>query len=221
MALLLADNFVDTDGVLLENHTPTGPRAAGTWTRVGGAAGGIVIKNNRCRFVDVGASTLYHGPDNGTANHYIKIVVGNGGTSNVNGPYFTAVIRAKDAGSFVGFRHFDTKNQLFNWDGGPHVVQETAAGQVIGIGDTIELSSDGNIVTVKINDKIVLGPASIAGGTVGNTKSGFISRSASDDDVIRSVEMGSGKPSTSGGSVLYSDQTFSKGIARGLQRGIV
>ena len=182
MAIKTKDTFVDTDGVNIESHTPTGTGATGAWSRIGGAVGTANILANKVRLAGT-TQTLYAGTDNAATDHYVEVTA----AGTFSGQYFPLVVRATDASNWIGFR-IQAVYELYTCVGGTFTLIASGASGTWSVGDVFRLECTGTSIVAKRNGTTIVSATSSAHASA--TLSGFVARSSTSSALISTYESG-------------------------------
>ena len=141
------DNFTDTNGTLLTNHTPSGGTG---WTFKTGASDLADIQGNECEGDAVGQSNLtYFCDDQGSADCFTQFKA----TSTGNA-MFPACLRMTESGgvpSYIGVRASGTKVQIFKNTAGSFTQLGSTGTTVVAVNDIIRIEASGDDIKAQIN----------------------------------------------------------------------
>ena len=139
------------------------------WTRVDGTAAALKVVSNKCNIDNgAGSNTAYRCPDQGSANHYTQVTIGDDFFTS-----FPLAVRLTDSDNFIGCRAFGVY-QLYKRDGGSFTLLGSSASSYAA-NDVVRLEASGNSISVKVNGVTVIGPVTESfNNTV--TRQGMVAR---------------------------------------------
>jgi hypothetical protein len=156
--VVIKDNFTDTDGTALQNHTPTGPSATGSWsTTLYGATTAATIQSNTLYNTSDANAIDYYIPT-GSTDHYVKFTLPRART-NEN----IILIKAKTSPNLY------QNGVLYTHDGTNHIFYPITDGTgyeyplrmvpgTLAANDVVLIETIADNITLKINGSLIVGP---------------------------------------------------------------
>lgn len=143
--MAFTDNFTDTNGTELQNHTPSGGTA---WTIKQGTSSNVTIQSNECSTSATTADQTYWCDDQGDADCYTQFV-----TKNSNSFAIPACLRMTDSGTkptYLGVRTRSNVVSIMKSNDG--IFSNLGSGTTtVSSGDTIRIEASGDDIKAFIN----------------------------------------------------------------------